>query len=834
MLIQHLLTARLFGSVFNNPDFTRRNVVAVEIEKVIDALASKHFTRDAFLKKLDPFYLAIENAATVIEDFSEKQKFLNTVYEKFFQGFAVKVADTMGIVYTPPSIVRFMIASIRELLQKAFGKDLGDPGVHVLDPFTGTGNFLVHLMRELPAKALKQKFASELWANEIMLLPYYIAAQNIEHEYFEKTGTYEAFNGLCLVDTFELAEPRDSEFEFMVAANTERVNAQRKAPIRVILGNPPYNANQQDENDNNKNRKYDHLDTRIRKTYAADSKATLQNKSRDPYRMAIRWASDRIGEEGIVAFVTNNGFIRDLASDGMRSHLQVDFDEIYLVDLGGNIRKGQAGVGNVFGIRVGVSIGIFVKKSQKTLERRQAKIHYIELEDHWTAERKLGWLGKHHRIGGIKWRVLKPDGRNTWVRDGLQEDFDQLLPIGSKEAKALDSLDAHTIFRTYSLGVSTNRDSVVYDFLTNRLLDRVERFCDDYNAEVLRWKNKGRPEDVDNFVRYERIKWSRNLKNEFRRENYLKFDSSAVRSALYRPFTTRMLYLAEITVDEPSKTGVYLPAARVNENRLLCVTDAGSEKPFMALVTNMPTDLHMVGSGAGCQCFPLFTYDAEGGHRRDNVTDWALEQFRARYPKVKVTKKDIFHYVYAVLHHPVYREKYAANLRRELPRIPFAEDFAAFAKAGEKLAALHTGYESQKEYKLRRVETPGVKPDWRVERMKLSKDKRALIYNDWLTLEGLPAEAHDYRLGNRSALDWIVDQYQVERSKENPDEILSDPNRADDEEYIVRLIGQVVTVSVETMKLVRALPPLETGDGKPGYTQADLDAAHVYVAEEKE
>jgi predicted helicase len=301
MLIQHLLTARLFGSVFNNPDFTRRNVVAVEIEKVIDALASGHFSRADFLKKLDRFYLAIENAATTIEDFSEKQKFLNTVYEKFFQGFAVKVADTMGIVYTPPSIVRFMIASIRELLKKEFGKDIGDSGVHVLDPFTGTGNFLVHLIRELPAAALKKKFAGELWANEIMLLPYYIAAQNIEHEYFEKTGTYEAFNGICLVDTFELAEPRDAEFEFMVAANTERVNAQKKAPIRVILGNPPYNANQQDENDNNKNRKYPHLDRRIKNTFAADSKATLLNKLSDPYIKAIRWASDRIGDEGIVA-----------------------------------------------------------------------------------------------------------------------------------------------------------------------------------------------------------------------------------------------------------------------------------------------------------------------------------------------------------------------------------------------------------------------------------------------------------------------------------------------------------------------------------------------------
>ncbi|MBI2815184.1 MAG: N-6 DNA methylase [Opitutae bacterium] len=836
MLIQHLLTARLFTSVFNNPDFTRRNVIAVEIEKVIAALATGHFDRADFLRKLDRFYLAIESAAATIDDFSEKQKFLNTVYERFFQGFAVKVADTMGIVYTPPSIVRFMIGSIRELLKKEFGKNLGDDGIHFLDPFTGTGNFLVHLMRELPAAALKRKYAGELWANEIMLLPYYIAALNLEHEYFDKTGAYEPFPGLCLVDTFELAEPHGETMELTLdlTKNTERVNAQKKAPIRVILGNPPYNANQQDENDNNKNRKYPQLDRRIKNTYAVDSTATLKSKLHDPYIKAIRSASDRIGDEGIVAYITNNGYLRDLATDGMRMHLAADFDAIYLVNLGGNVRKGQTGSGNVFGIQVGVCIALFVRHPQKVLKKRQAVIRYIELDDDWSAARKLDWLDEKAHVGSVKWRILKPDSRNTWVRDGLSDEFDGLTPIGSKEAKAADSLDANTIFRTYSLGLSTNRDAIVYDFEQKRLAKRVEDFSHAYNAEVLRWKHKGRPDDIDNFVRYENIKWSRNLKSELKRERFLQFDADLIRPALYRPFTTRELYFADIAVDEPSKTGGFFPNKKsASENSLLCVTDAGSEKPFMALVSNSVTDLHMVGSGASCQCFPLYTYDADGGHRRDNVTDWALEQFKAQYPKAKITKKDIFHYVYAVLHHPAYREKYAANLRRELPRIPFAPDFQAFAKAGDKLAALHTGYESQKEFKLKRVEAKGVKPDWRVERMKLSKDKTKLVYNDWLTLTGIPAAAHTYRLGNRSALDWVIDQYRVERAKDDSDTVVSDPNRADDEEYIVRLIGQVVTVSVETMKLVAALPTLGDGKSSAGYTQAEMDAAHHYTVEEK-
>lgn len=845
MLIQHLLTARLFGSVFNNPDFTRRNVVAVEIEKVIDALASAHFSRADFLKKLDRFYVAIESAATVIEDFSEKQKFLNTVYEKFFQGFAVKVADTMGIVYTPPSIVRFMIASIRELLKKEFGKDLGADGVHFLDPFTGTGNFLVHLMRELPAASLKKKFLGELWANEIMLLPYYIAAQNVEHEYFERTGSYEPFPGLCLVDTFELAEPghgETMEMAFDLAKNTERVNAQKKAPIRVILGNPPYNAWQLDENDNNKNRKYPRLDQRIRNTYAADSAATLKNSLSDPYIKALAWASDRIGDEGIVAYVTNSGYVDGLATDGVRAHLAKDFDAIYVVDLGGNVRKNPKLSGtthNVFGIQVGVSIALFIRHKQKDLKRRKAVIRYIEVGEDWRKEKKWAWLEEKQSIAGVKWRTLKPDERHSWLHDEEAAGFSKFLPIGSKEAKAVESLDARAIFRTFSRGVCSNNDNLVYDFDEALLAKRGKRMVEAYHAELDRWRRAKKPEPLEDFLRVDPkvCKWIRHTKRNLLRETEVEFEQAKIRPALYRPFTRRSYFFERVFNEDIYQFPDFFPAPKTSgENRVLCVTDVAGRSPFSVLVATDIVDLHLCASTDTFQCFPLYTYDADGGHRQDNVTDWALEQFKVRYPDSKLTKRDIFHYVYGVLHHPVYREKYAANLRRELPRIPFAPDFAALAKAGEKLAALHTGYEAQKEFKLKRVEAKGVKPEWRVERMKLSKDKTALVYNDWLTLEGIPAAAHTYRLGNRSALDWVIDQYRVERDAAG--EITSDPNRADDEEYILRLVGQVVTVSVETMKLVAALPPLD--DDQPrktkskgeSYTQAELDAGHIYVGED--
>ncbi|MDP3071700.1 MAG: type ISP restriction/modification enzyme [Opitutaceae bacterium] len=844
MLIQHLLTARLFGSVFNNPDFTRRNVVAVEIEKVIDALASAHFSRADFLKKLDRFYVAIESAATVIEDFSEKQKFLNTVYEKFFQGFAVKVADTMGIVYTPPSIVRFMIASIRELLKKEFGKDLGAEGVHFLDPFTGTGNFLVHLMRELPAAALKKKFLGELWANEIMLLPYYIAAQNVEHEFFERTGTYESFPGLCLVDTFELAEPghgETMEMAFDLAKNTERVNAQKKAPIRVILGNPPYNANQQDENDNNKNRKYPRLDQRIKNTYAADSRATLLNKLSDPYIKALAWASDRIGDEGIVALVTNNGYLEAINADGVRQHLAEDFDAIYIVDLNGNVRKNPKLSGtthNVFGIQVGVSIALFVRHKQKELKRRNAVIRYAEVGEDWSKEEKWAWLEEKKSIDGVKWKKLKPDAKHTWLREGLDNDFDGFPPLGSKETKANDSLDAQAIFRTYSLGIATNRDEWVFDFNPDGLALKVARLIENYNSEVGRFRRRREKSiGADDFVSPDPkfVKWTDRLKNALVDGRELEFSKVLIRDATFRPFTRRHVYFDDLLVHRRYLQPSFFPTPTA-VNQTIIVPGPGNRQAFGVFTAQAITSLDFAFEKA--QCFPLYTYDTDGGHRRDNVTDWALAQFKARYPGAgaKLTKRDIFHYVYAVLHHPAYRQKYAANLRRELPRIPFAPDFAAFAQAGEKLAAFHTGYESQKEFKLKRVEAKGVKPDWRVERMKLSKDKTALAYNDWLTLEGIPAAAHSYRLGNRSALDWVIDQYRVERDAAG--EITSDPNRADDEDYIIRLVGQVVTVSVETMKLVAKLPALDDstpakGKTPAGYSQADLDAGHIYVAEDE-
>jgi predicted helicase len=810
MLIQHLLTERLFRTIFNNSDFARRNIIAAEIEKVIDALTSQSFSRADFLRKLDRFYIAIEQAAATISDFSQKQQFLNTVYEKFFQGFCVKVADTHGIVYTPPSIVRFMVKSVAEILEKEFGKTLGSKGVHILDPFVGTGNFIVHLMREIPQSALPYKFANELHANEIMLLPYYIASMNIEHEFYEVTGKYEAFEGICLVDTFEMAEAR--QLEMFSEANTARVKRQKESPIFVVIGNPPYNTNQADENDNNKNRKYPVIDKRIAATYAADSKATLRNKLSDPYIKAIRWASDRIGSEGIVAFVTNNGFLDAIACDGMRRNLAKDFDALYILDLGGNVRKNPKLSGtthNVFGIQVGVSINILVRKNNgEARNLGKPAIYYVATPTTWRREEKYRFLDAKESTASTEWEQIHPDNQNTWLRHGLADDFDKFMPLGTKLTKHIHDGSAKSIFKNYSLGVASNRDPWVYSYHLSTLQDRVAEFIEIYEANLDRARRK-KPKTAEEIIDTTdlRIKWTRQVKASLLRHQKTSINPDHFRIVLYRPYTKQHLYFDEFWNEERYQQHKFFPTSEA-KNLAISMTAIGSEKPFISLMTEHLCDLHFTGAGTGAQCFPFYTYAEDGSNRRENITDWALGEFQTHYRDKKITKWDIFHYVYAVLHHPQYRERYAANLRRELPRIPYAPDFHAFAAAGKRVAELHVNYEQQPEYYWHRIENRKAPLSYRVEKMKLSKDKTSIVYNEFLTIAGIPPETHEYRLGNRSALEWVIDQYQVSTDKRSG--ITNDPNRPDDPEYIVRLIGQVITVSLETVKIVKNLPPLET------------------------
>ena len=802
MLIQHLLTERIFRKVFHNPDFRNNNTIAVEIEKVIQALTSKYFSRTEFLKKLDRFYFAIERTAETIKDYSQKQDFMNTVYENFFQGFSVKVADTHGIVYTPQPIVDFMVRSVEDILQKEFSKSLSDDNVHILDPFVGTGNFILRIMKEIKKTNLEKKYEEDLHCNEVMLLPYYISSMNIEHLYYELTETYKPFKGICLVDTFEIAEDDQHKCDFMNKENTERIDKQKKSPITVIVGNPPYNASQVNENDNNKNRRYETIDKKIHDTYAKDSRATLKSKLGDPYIKAIRFASDRIQKNGIITYVSNSSFVTENTFDGMRKHLLKDFNTIYILDLGGNVRNNPKLSGtthNVFGIQVGVSINIFIKNQFK----KEKRIYYASLDEYWRKEQKFEFLNEKKLHSNINWTEIKPDTNNNWLNEGIKEDFDELIPLASKETKSSKKLNVEAIFKYYSLGVSTNRDYVVYDFNKEILETRVEQFCDDYDNERRRYQEIGKAKkiSIDDFVKYDKVKWSNTLKKYAVSNTSTDFDPDKIKEANYRPFTKQYLYYDKILIDRPGHFSEYLPNSELeNENKIIFVSGIAHKKPFQTLIVNKLTSLDFLEKS---QCFPFYVYDKNGKKRTENITDWTLREFREYYKDDTITKWDIFYYIYAVLHHIEYREKYSANLKRELPRIPFLNDFRKLSNLGEQLADVHLNYESSSEYPLEIIETPDEKLDWNVVKMRLSKDKTEIKYNDFLTLSGIPKEVFQYKLGNRSALHWIIDQYRIKTDKTTS--ITHNPNNPDDPQYIIRLIKKIVTVSLESVKLIKEI-----------------------------
>ena len=808
MLIQHLLTVRLFRTVFNNPDFTHRNLIAREIETVINALTSHSFSRDDFLESLDRFYVAIERAAAMMKDYAQKQSFLNTVYEQFFQGFSIKVADTHGVVYTPQPIVDFMVKSVVEILKTEFGRSLSDPNIHILDPFVGTGNFIVRIIQEIDKTMLGHKYSHELHCNEIMLLPYYIASMNIEHAFFEAMGIYERFKGNCLANSFELAE--DRQFLLFTPENTERVQRQKKTDMFVVIGNPPYNAKQADESDNNKNQKYKTLDQRVKDTYSKDSKARNTNALSDPYVKAIRLASDRIGDEGIVAFVTNNSFLEGLAFDGMREHLAADFDEIYILDLGGNVRKNPKLSGtthNVFGIQVGVSINFFIRRRER--DNSLSEIFYARVDEFWRKEEKYRYLNSKEHYGNIEWQRITPDKRYTWLTEGLHPEFETFTPIGTQEARNTKGDVENVIFKIYSNGAKTNRDVWAYNFNRSTLAENMGRMIETYNEQVFKWERQANREaNVDNFVVYDdrKIKWSRDLKLDLKRGKIAEYTEYKVRNSLYRPFTKSNLFFDRIMTEEVYSCPVIFPTPETEtENRVICVSGLGSNKPFQTLMTGIIPESQILEK---TQCFPFYTYDEDGTNRRENITDWALTQFRGHYQDEAITKRDIFHYVYALLNHPDYRERYQANLKRDLPHLPYTPDFWGFAKAGERLGEIHINYEDAEEYPLRFIETPDIQLNWRVEKMKLSKDGAQITYNDFLTLDGIPAKALKYKLGNRSALEWIIDQYRIKTDKRSG--ITNNPNRPDDPQYIIKLIKKVITISLETVKIIEELPELGT------------------------
>lgn len=803
MLIQHILTEDIFARVFGNAEFHRENNVA----KALYALEAKFFRGDVkqqTLKALEPYYAAIRSTAAIISSHSEKQGFLKGLYENFYKVYNPKAADKLGVVYTPNEIVRFMIESADWLCDKHFGKSLIDKNVEILDPATGTGTFIVELLehfRGSPAK-LKYKYANELHANEVAILPYYVANLNIEATYAAITGEYAEFPNLCFVDTLDnvaaLGIFSGHQFDLlggMSDENVERVKRQNSRKISVIIGNPPYNAWQENFNQKNANRPYLRVDERIKRTYVKEGTAQNKNSVYDMYTRFIRWASDRISEDGIIAFIVGRKPFAKGAYDGFRKVVEREFAEIYVIDLGGDVRDNPKLSGtkhNVFGIQTGVAIVLFVKKKGHS----GALIRYARRPETADKEEKLSFLNAKQSIAAIDLLSIQPDRNHDWL-DQPDNDWKTLIPIadGSKKGTAKDT----AIFRLMSNGLKSQRDEWVYDFDRDALAEKARHLVQVYEAAR---RNPNSPER-------DTIKWDHELTRYSAKKMPKSFDERSIVSAAYRPFTSAWLYF-----DQHFNGRTYqLPGMFAGANTVITIRGIASADPVAAFACCNIFDLNQLKTGNGTTA-GVSRYRYVNKDRLDNITDWALNKFSKQYgAKAKITKDDIFAYVYGVLHDPVYREKYALNLKREFPRIPFYANFRQWRDWGQRLLDLHIKYETVDPFPLQRIETPDVKARAAkvapATKLKSDREKGLIILDTETALSGVPAEAWDYKLGNRSGIDWVLDQHKEKKPKDPTIAAKFNTYRfADYKEKVVDLLMRVTTVSVETMKIVEAMRAL--------------------------
>lgn len=841
MLAQHLVTKPVFDALFEEYSFASHNPMSKAMQGVLDALHEHHLAKEA--DTLEKFYASVRQRAAGIDNAQGKQKIIVELYDKFFRNAFPKMTERLGIVYTPVEVVDFILHSVNHLLQQEFGQTLGSKGVHIIDPFTGTGTFITRLIQSglIKPEELPHKYRHEIHANELVLLAYYIAAINIEAAYHgEVIDEYAPFEGICLTDTFQMYE-KDDLVDALLEDNSARRKRQKDLDIRVIVGNPPYSAKQESVNDNNANLAYPSLDSRIRDTYAARSDATNKNALYDSYIRAIRWAADRVGDSGIVGFVTNAGFVESNTADGIRKCLAEEFSSLYVFHLRGNQRtSGETSRregGKIFGSgsRAPIAISLMVKNPAA---QAKGQIYFHDIGDYLSREEKLLKIDGYASTAGIEhWKKIIPDEHGDWLKQ-RDNSFGQFIVLGDKDNKS-----ALTLFDNYSNGVKTQRDAWAYNASKAKLADNMSSMIEFYNAEVTRFNvahpeldTKARQERVDNFIDTSpiSISWTRALKQDLGKNRSYTFDSDCLVRSLYRPFTKQWLYFNRRFNEMVYQIPRIFPNASV-ENLGICVPGLGGDKGFSALITSSIPDLNLAPGMGGYQCFPLYLYDEaakaskddlfadpieRGLRRRDAITDAGLAHFHAAYPGESISKEDLFYYVYGLLHSPDYRERFADNLSKELPRIPAVkktEDFWAFSQAGRALAELHLNYETVAPYPLSMEVKGSLKDaDYRVEKMKFAKkgDKTTVIYNSRITLKGIPEAAWDYVVNGKAALDWVMERQAVRTDKASG--IVNDANDWANEtmgnpKYPLELFQRVVTVSLETQKIVKALPKLDLG-----------------------
>ena len=790
MMIQHILTEDIFNRIFGDNQFHGENNIAIELANVCNTFffgAVKHKT----MQRMKHYYDALVAAASRVARHHEKQQILKVIYEAFYRSYNPAAADRLGVIYTPDEIVQFMVRTTDELLHKHFACLLESNNVEIIDPCVGTGTFVCAIINYLRSIRLKHKYQNDIHANEVAILPYYISNLNIELTYAQKMGDYEPFENLVFADTLDrmnagYAQPNLGFME----ENVKRINRQNQRTISVIIGNPPYNANQKNANDNNPNKKYPVIDKRIKDTFIAESTAQ-KTKLYDPLFQFCRWAFDRVKEEGVVAFVMNRIFIDGRGFDGFRKTLEKEFEFIYVVDLGGDARKeNKTSVGNVFGIQLGVAI-LFCVKKKKNSETR-SEIRYIAVDDTLRKDAKLQQLSQLD-LKQIEQtcEMIYPDKRNYWIDLIPESDYEGFLPLCNKQAKGGASNEV--IFQTFSHGNASNRDDWVYDADVKNLRRKIKFFIETYTAEL----SANAPTQT--------IKYTRELKKLFRGKKQIRLRTKEFRVVHYRCFSKQYLYFGTELNEMRYLNPTFFPA-KDSENRLIAINQ-NTGQTFNALATDTLVDLHFNGDAV---CLPFYRYRTMG-KPMNNITDWAVKQFREHYGNPKITRKQIFQYVYAVLNNPAYRKKYELNLKRDYPRIPFYDDFARWADLGKCLLELHIGYEKVAPYPLQVVNIPSKKTaveKYNVPKTILRANQAAgeIVLDEETKLTGVPKEAWDYKIGKRSALEWVLDQYKEKKPRDQTvAERFNTYRFADYKERVINLLQRVCTVSVETVKVYEAM-----------------------------
>ncbi len=860
MLAQHMITKPVFDALFGDYQFAQNNAVSHSMQSIIEYLESKGLEKDT--EKLQSFYDSVKRNVGEIDNLAGKQQIIKTLYEKFFKTAFPKTVDKLGIVYTPVECVDFIIYSVEEILKKEFNRCLTDENVHILDPFTGTGTFITRLLQSgvIRPKDIERKYKNEIHCNEIVLLAYYVASINIESVFHEVTNRHDylPYNRICLTDTFQLNEHGDNDiFSKELQENSDRVISQKKSQVRVIIGNPPYSVGQKNGNDNAQNLHYKNLEESLAATYAANSTATNKNSLYDSYIKAFRWASDRISsyeqdindygndnqyiannDGGIVAFITNGGWLDGNTQDGMRKCLEEEFSSIYVLNLRGGVRgkskdeakkEGQ----NVFDIMTGVCITFLVKNPKNKTEK--AKIYYHDIGDYLTRKEKFAALKKFESIKNIEWQNIKPNDKYDWInqRDGV---FDTFISLGNKDDKKVVSCEAKTFFMpVYSAGLQTNRDVWCYNSSVEELEENIKCSIDFYNSEVERFFNLSQEQrasvKVKDFINYDstKFKWaSSQIDGSFPRFVKYNFDSESFYLSSYRPFVKQICYFNHQMNHRTYQLPKLFPN-KDSENLLICVSSKD------VLITDKLPDLHFVGTA---QCFPLYYYEEKSEQqgqldlfsaaseendsvRKDGITDWILNEFRTKLKSKSITKEQIFYYVYGLLHSEDYRVRFEPDLKKSLPRLPIVDsidDFLAFYNAGKKLADLHLNYESVAPYKDVEVKFGRVVDDTDYDAFKVTKMsfikkdvKNTIVFNNNIIVDNIPLKAYEYVVNGKSAIEWIMERYQVTVDKESL--IKNDPNdwalEHQQPRYILDLLLSIINVSVQTVDIVKSLPKLE-------------------------